>query len=132
MGSLVLAFAMGKLLLIVALSLLAVQVDLAAVGSKINLPKKVMGMYILLADNTEDGFHDDADWEPLLYPYQQEGSNVLFFTFIDPSTMAVPNAFKKLVPPVEVVERELFLLKPSFCSPSGGMPTACTPILGNG
>jgi len=96
MGSLVLLFAMGKLLLIVALSLLAVQVDLAAVGSKINLPKKVMGMYILLADNTEDGFHDDADWEPLLYPYQQEGSNVLFFTFIDPSTMAVPNAFKKL------------------------------------
>merc|ERR1712002_1235652 len=96
MGSLVLPFAMGKLLLIVALSLLAVQVDLAAVGSKINLPKKVMGMYILLADNTEDDFHDDADWEPLLYPYQQDGANVLFFTFIDPSTMEVPLAFQKL------------------------------------
>jgi len=60
------------------------------------LPKKVLGMYILLADDTEDDFHDDADWEPLLYPYQQEGANVLFFTFINPETMEVPLSFKKL------------------------------------
>jgi len=71
--------------------------ELAAVSTPSKpFPKKVVGMYILLADNTEDEFHDDADWEPLLYPYQQTGANVLFFTFIDPSTMAVPNAFKKL------------------------------------
>merc|ERR1719290_292216 len=88
---------MGRLLLTVVLSVLAAQVELAAVGhSQLPMPKKVLGMYILLADDTEDDFHDDADWEPLLYPYQQEGANVLFFTFIDPSTMAVPNAFKKL------------------------------------
>jgi len=61
------------------------------------LPNKVLGMYILLADDTEDGYHsDNDDWEPLLYPYQQDGSNVLFFTFINPATMEVPVAFRKL------------------------------------
>merc|ERR1712066_219071 len=34
--------------------------------------------------------------EPRLFPYQQEGANVLFFTFINPETMAVPESFKKL------------------------------------
>jgi len=61
------------------------------------MPKKVIGMYILLADDTEPGFHsDNYDWEPKLHPYQQYGSNVLFFTFINPATMEVPVAFKKL------------------------------------
>jgi len=61
------------------------------------LPGKVLGMYILLADDTEDGYHsDNADWEPLLHPYQQTGANVLFFTFINPATMDVPVAFRKL------------------------------------
>jgi len=59
-------------------------------------PAKVMGMYILLADDTEEGFGSDSDWEPQLYPYQQNGANVLFFTFINPATMDVPLAFKKL------------------------------------
>merc|ERR1711936_1023119 len=56
----------------------------------------VLGMYILLADDFEEGFESSADWEPRLYPYQQEGANVLFFTFINPATMAVPESFKKL------------------------------------
>merc|ERR1712130_1050470 len=61
------------------------------------LPKFVMGMYILLADDTEPGYHtDNAAWQPLLHPYQQEGANVLFFTFINPATMDVPAAFQKL------------------------------------
>ena len=41
-------------------------------------------MYIILADDTEDGYHSDADWEPKLYEYQQIGANVLvnyFFHF---------------------------------------------------
>ena len=59
-------------------------------------PKKVLGMYILLADDFEEGFESSADWEPRLYPYQQEGANVLFFTFINPESMAVPESFKKL------------------------------------
>ena len=42
-------------------------------------------------------FHsDNLDWEPKLHPYQQYGANVLFFTFINPATMDVPVAFKKL------------------------------------
>ena len=41
-------------------------------------------------------FETDADWEPRLYPYQQEGANVLFFTFINPENMKVPESFKKL------------------------------------
>jgi len=60
------------------------------------LPNKVLGMYILLADDFEEGFESSADWEPRLYPYQQEGANVLFFTFINPESMAVPESFKKL------------------------------------
>ena len=131
----------------------------------------VAGMYILLADDTEPGYHtDNAAWQPLLHPYQQvclhpypqagtaryqvtgtsdpmpevtihsetsnllgkvqqkyftlysrstslctareggkyfpsssandaneqEGANVLFFTFINPATMDVPAAFQKL------------------------------------
>ncbi len=55
-----------------------------------------MGIYILLADDTEDGFHTDDDWNPKLYPYQQDGANVLFFTFINPETMKVPKSFEKL------------------------------------
>lgn len=61
------------------------------------MPKKVIGMYILLADDLEDGYHTEDDgWEPLLYPYQQDGANVLFFTFINPETMEVPISFRKL------------------------------------
>merc|ERR1711962_1781295 len=60
------------------------------------LPKYVLGMYILLADDTEDGFHTDSDWTPLLHEYQQDGANVLFFTFINPATMDVPLSFHKL------------------------------------
>ncbi len=64
-------------------------------GSNV-FPDKVVGMYILLADNTEAGYEDDSDWTPELYEYQQEGANVLFFTFIDPSTMEIPLAYQKL------------------------------------
>ena len=54
-------------------------------------------MYILLADNDEEGFENDSDsWTPELFPWQQESANVLFFTFIHPETMAIPPSFKKL------------------------------------
>lgn len=59
-------------------------------------PKHVMGMYILLADDTEPGYGTNADWDPKLHKYQQEGANVLFFTFINPETMEVPRSFKRL------------------------------------
>jgi len=59
-------------------------------------PKKVLGLYILLADDDEDGFESNAQWDPQLYEWQQEASNVLFFTFIHPDTMEIPPSFQKL------------------------------------
>jgi len=59
-------------------------------------PSKILGLYILLADDDEDGYDSTAEWEPELFEWQQKGSNVLFFTFIHPGTMDVPPSFKKL------------------------------------
>merc|ERR1711973_1054837 len=42
------------------------------------------------------GYDSNADWEPELFEWQQEGSNVLFFTFIHPDTMDVPPSFQKM------------------------------------
>lgn len=62
----------------------------------VSWPKKVLGLYVLLADDDEDGYESSAEWQPELFPWQQEGSNVLFFTFIHPDTMEVPPSFRKL------------------------------------
>jgi len=59
-------------------------------------PRKVLGLYILLADDDEDGFESNAQWDPQLYEWQQEASNVLFFTFIHPDTMSIPPSFQTL------------------------------------
>jgi len=59
-------------------------------------PKKVLGLYILLADDYEEGFASNADWNPELFDWQQEASNVLFFTFIHPDTMEIPPSYQKL------------------------------------
>merc|ERR1719495_36055 len=59
-------------------------------------PTKILGLYVLLADDTEAGFESTADWEPKLFPWQQEASNVLFFTFIHPDTMEVPLSYQRL------------------------------------
>ena len=58
-------------------------------------PTKILGLYILLADEYEKGFDSKASWTPALYDWQQEASNVLFFTFIHPD-MEVPPAYIKL------------------------------------
>ena len=57
---------------------------------------KVLGLYILLADDTEEGFESNAFWSPQLYEWQQSSANVLFFTFIHPGTMEIPPAFISL------------------------------------
>jgi len=59
-------------------------------------PKKVMGLYILLADDDHEGFENNAVWQPRLYEWQQKAANVLFFTFIHPVTMDIPPAFEDL------------------------------------
>ena len=50
-------------------------------GYHLRFPDKVVGLYVVLADDTEDGYHTDDEWEPKLYPYQQGGevikSNVI-------------------------------------------------------
>ena len=38
---------------------------------------QISGMYILLADDTEDGFHTDSDWTPLLHEYQQVTAEII-------------------------------------------------------
>ena len=60
-------------------------------------PEKVMGFYIILADDTWEGFEGNSTWEPEMYEYMAEAANVLFFSFINPETMIVPNAYKKLM-----------------------------------
>lgn len=59
-------------------------------------PKYVLGLYILLADKSVKNYGDNSNWDPRLYEYQQKGANVLFFTFIHPTTMQVPKSFQKL------------------------------------
>ena len=49
-------------------------------GYHLRFPDKVVGLYVVLADDTENGYHTDDEWEPKLYPYQQGGvmkSNVV-------------------------------------------------------
>jgi len=79
------------------LFVLSLQVELSVLRRQITMPNKVLGMYVLLADDTVNGFHTDDDWEPLLYPYQQVGCNMLFLKSINPTSMEVPLSFKKLV-----------------------------------
>ena len=56
------------------------------------LIREISAIYLYLPS-----YHtDNGDWEPRLYEYQQRGANVLFFTFINPETMRVAEAFKKL------------------------------------
>ena len=65
-------------------------------GHDSRYPNNVVGIYITLADDTVEGFETDSDWDPKLFEYQQTGTNVLFFTFINPETMQVPKSFQKL------------------------------------
>lgn len=74
----------------------AALVMLAVVGATVSFPDRVMGMYVLLVDD-KDSYDSQAVWTPQLWPYQQTGANVLFFTFVNPVLMpGVPPAFTKL------------------------------------
>jgi len=96
MGSSALRCVQSIHILVMALSFVfLLLLPLLAKGGQ-RLPDKMLGMYVNLADNGLPGYHDESDWNPLLYPYQQTGANVLYFTFIDPATMLVPLSFRKL------------------------------------
>ena len=49
-----------------------------------------------MADDTVSGYGSSSNWTPQLRPYQQTSANVLFFSFINPSTMAIPPAYANL------------------------------------
>jgi hypothetical protein len=54
----------------------------------------MLGMYLLLADDTVENYTSTDAWEPELYQYQKDGAaNVFYLTFINPSNMAVPPSF---------------------------------------
>ncbi len=55
-----------------------------------------VGLYSLLADDTDPRYPSHANWQPELHPYQQEGFSTLYLTFIRPDTMEVPPAFTRL------------------------------------
>ena len=60
-----------------------------------SMPRRTMGAYILLSDDTYPNFTTPTNWQPQLYSYQY-GFNVLWFTFLNPQLMTVPTAFANL------------------------------------
>jgi hypothetical protein len=55
-----------------------------------------VGLYSLLADDSDARYTSEADWSPQLHEYQQKGFSTLYLTFIRPDTMEVPPAFTRL------------------------------------
>lgn len=57
----------------------------------------MLGMYVLVADDTDKVYTSTHTWTPQLFPYQQKGSNVIYLTFLNPKLMpAVPPAMAAL------------------------------------
>lgn len=61
------------------------------------LPAKTLGMYVLVADDTDKTYNSTHQWKPALHEFQQKGANILYLTFLNPALMpAVPPAFASL------------------------------------
>eukprot|EP01084_Bolivina_argentea_P053696 98537_1 len=60
------------------------------------LPTKMIGMYCLIADDTVQGYTSKDNWQPQLFDFQINGTNVIWLTFINPIDMAVPPAMANL------------------------------------
>jgi len=66
-------------------------------GTLASLQAKTLGMYVLVADDTDEVYTSTHQWTPKLHPYQQKGANLFYLTFINPSLMPdVPPAFTAL------------------------------------
>jgi len=64
-----------------------------SVARAVELAKGVLGLYVLLADDTTS-YNSNKSWTPALEDWQTGGSNVLWFTFINPVLMpSVPPSF---------------------------------------
>ena len=52
-----------------------------------------MGLYLLIADDGDDGqgskwhYGTETEWEPDIPDYMNDGANVLFLAFVNPSKM---------------------------------------------
>ena len=80
----------------------------------LHLPKGTMGFYCLIADDSYPNYTSHDNWQPGLYPYQMEGANVLWLTFINPTLMpAVPPAMANL----------------AKCKGQSGCPNITTPVI---
>ena len=61
------------------------------------LAARTLGMYVLVADDTDKVYTSTHEWTPQLHPYQQQGADVLYLTFLNPALMpSVPPAFAAL------------------------------------
>jgi hypothetical protein len=57
----------------------------------------MMGMYVLVADDTDKVYTSEHEWTPQLFDYQAHGSNTIFLTFLNPAKMpAVPPGMANL------------------------------------
>lgn len=67
----------------------------AAATAAVEFPPKVMGLYLLIADDTEK-YRSDTVWEPQL-PAYMDAANVLWLAFVNPASMpALPPAMASL------------------------------------
>merc|ERR1719282_1603674 len=63
----------------------------------VSMPAKMLGIYVLVADDAHEVYTSNHTWTPQLFPYQQIGSNVIYLTFLNPKLMpAVPPAMAAL------------------------------------
>ncbi len=70
---------------------------LATLGPTAAALGPTLGMYVLVADDSDKLYTSEYDWVPALQPYQQSGANVLYLTFLNPAKMpAVPPAMATL------------------------------------
>lgn len=52
-----------------------------------------MGFYLLITDDSDNGYGSNTLWEPVIPDYMNSGANVLFLAFVNPSLMpALPAA----------------------------------------
>jgi len=90
-----------KYLVLVVISLVSVFAingadDILHLPESDGLPSRMVGMYLLLADDTIANYTSNDNWTPAIPDYLQKGSNVVFFTFINPESMKVPPAYANL------------------------------------
>eukprot|EP01084_Bolivina_argentea_P030950 57308_1 len=79
-----------------------------------SLPAKTLGFYCLVADDSVVNYTSTANWQPKLYDYQINGTNVIFLTFVNPQDMpAIPPAMSNL----------------AKCKGKPGCPPTNTPVI---